>query len=122
MEDIQLNLEFSDISKMSKEKYKLIANKCNLRISFQELILEKENRKSEHAKGKNIIYEELSTQTYLMDTDVSISLDERKWLFKRRTDNINIGENFKWKHEICTCISCKESIPENTEHLFYVPF
>ena len=122
MEDIQLNLEFSDVSKLSKVKNKLFVNKCLLRVSFQELIMKKESKKCKNAKGKNIIYEELSTQTYLLDTDVSISLDERKWLFKRRTDDIDIGENFKWKHEICTCISCKESIPENTEHLFYVPF
>ena len=106
---------------MSKEKYKLIVNKCVLRKSFQELLLKKESRKSENARGKNIIYEDLSMQAYLMETDISISLDERKWLFKSRTDDIDIRGNFKWKHEIFTCISCKENIPENTEHLLCCP-
>ena len=42
-------------------------------------------------------------------------------LFKSRTDDIDIRGNFKWKHEIFTCISCKENIPENTEHLLCCP-
>ena len=56
-----------------------------------------------------------------MDTDISMSLDERKLLFKSRTDDIDIHGNFKWKQEIFTCISWKEKIPENKEYLVCFP-
>lgn len=117
MEDIQLNLELNDIAQMSKEIFKHILNKCVTEKAFKELLMKKENRKSENARGRNIIYEEFAMQNYLMETDIEISLDERKWLFKSRTDDIDIRANYKWKHEAFTCVSCKENIQEDNEHL-----
>ena len=90
MEDIQLNLELNDIAQMSKEIFKQILNKCVTEKAFKELLMKKENRKSENARGQNIIYEEFAMQNYLMETDIEISLDERKWLFKSRTDDTDI--------------------------------
>ena len=113
MEDIQLNLELNDIAQLSKEIFKQILKKCVTEKAFKELLIKKENRKSENARGRIIIYEEFAMQ----ETDIEISLDERKWFFKSRTDDIDIRANYKWKHEAFTCVSCKENIQEDNEHL-----
>ena len=56
-------------------------------------------------------------QNYLKETDIDISLDEKKWIFKCRTDDIDIKGNFSWKYENHSCVSCKLDIRENNEHL-----
>ena len=85
--------------------------------SFSELIKKKEGRKSENSKGRNIHYTEHSMQNYLTETEIHLTLDEKKWLFKCRTDDIDIKGNFQWKHETHSCISCKLKIFENNDHL-----
>ena len=83
IEEIQLNLELNNVAQMSKETFKHIVNKCATEKAFKEL---------HKCKGKKNIYEELAMQNYLMKTDIKISLDERKWLFKSRMDDIDIGK------------------------------
>ena len=56
-------------------------------------------------------------QNYLQETDIAITLDEKKWLFKCRTEDIGIKWNFCGKYESHSCISCKLDIFENNEHL-----
>ena len=76
-----------------------------------------ESRKSENAKGRNIQYIEHCLQTYLKETEIDLSLDEKKWIFKCRTDDIDLKGNFQWKYETHSCISCKQNIFENNDHL-----
>ena len=85
--------------------------------AYTELIERKKARVSEHARGKLIAYKDLDMQEYLMETDIDISLDEKKWTFKCRTDEIDLKANFQWKHENIWCISCKKDTPETNEHL-----
>ena len=65
LEDINLSIEFDEIENLSKDKFKeiLLAHVHN--YSFSELIIKKESRKSENAKGRNIHYKEHCMQTYL---------------------------------------------------------
>ena len=81
------------------------------------MIKEKESKVSDNAKGRNIIYTEQGMQNYLKETDIEITLDEKKWLFKCRTDDIDIKGNFCWKYKSHSCISCKLDILEYNEHL-----
>ena len=111
LEEIDLDIEFEDIENTSKEKFKDIV------LSHAALLKKKESRISDNAKGRNIIYKVQGMQNYLQETDIEITLDEKKWLFKCRTDDIDIKGNFCWKYESHSCISCKLDILENNEHL-----
>ena len=117
LEEIDFEIEFEEIEYISKEKFKEMLLLHIHKYSFSELIKKKESRKSENAKGRNIHYEEHSMQNYLEEADIDITLDEKKWIFKCRTDDIDIKGNFQWKHENQSCISCKMNIFENNEHL-----
>ena len=48
-----------------------------------------------------------------------MSCEEKKWLFKCRTDDIDLKANFKWKYEQSSCVSCKENVAETNEHLLF---
>ena len=56
-------------------------------------------------------------QNYLKETNIDLSLDEKKWIFKCRTDDLDLQGNFQWKYRTNACISCKLNISENNEHL-----
>ena len=58
-------------------------------------------------------------QEYLMETDIDISLDEKKWIFKCRTNDVDLKANFQWKHENIWCHCCDEDTPETNEHLLH---
>ena len=117
LEEINFEIEFKEIENISKEKYKEMLLLHIHKYSFSELLKKKESIKSENAKGRIIHYEEHSMQNYLKESDIDITLDEKKWIFKCRTDDININGNFQWKHENQSCISCKMNVFENNEHL-----
>ena len=117
LEEIDLDIEFEDIENTSKEKFKDIVLSHVQEYSFAALLKKKESRISDNAKGRNIIYKVQGMQNYLQETDIAITLDEKKWLFKCRTDDIDIKGNFCWKYESHSCISCKLDILENNEHL-----
>ena len=110
-------MNFNDSAEISKERFKNIVSKHVKEHAFIELIERKEKRVSEYARGKLIHYEELDMQEYLMETSMDLSLDERKWIFKCRTNDIDLKANFQWKHENIWCISCKTDSPETNEHL-----
>ena len=117
LEEIDFEIKFEEIENISKEKFKEMLLLHIHKYSFSELLKKKESRKSENAKGRNIHYEEHSMQNYLEESDIDITLDEKKWIFKCRTDDIDIKGNFQWKHENQSCISCKMNVFENNEHL-----
>ena len=53
----------------------------------------------------------------MTETESDVSCEEKKWMVKFRTYNIDLEANFKWKYEQHLGISCKESIYETNEHL-----
>ena len=50
-------------------------------------------------------------------SDIDISIDERKWIFKCRVNDIDIRGNFRWKYESIYCTSCNDGSEETQEHL-----
>jgi hypothetical protein len=54
MEELNIDLEFQDISDMSKERFKNIISEKIRTHAFNELLVKKLSRKSEHARGRNI--------------------------------------------------------------------
>ena len=87
--------------------------------AFTELIQKHNGRVSEYARGRFLKYEDLEMQEYLMETDIDISLDEKKWIFKCRTNDVDLKANFQWKHENIWCHCCDEDTPETNEHLLH---
>ena len=84
---------------------------------FAQLTEKKENCASENAKGRIIRYENYNMQDYLTEIIFNLSLDEKRLIFKCRTDNIDLRGNFSWKYKRLLCISCDLSFIDNTEHL-----
>ena len=117
LEEINFEIDFEEIRNTSKEKFKEIVLSHVQAYSFSELLRKKESRTSENAKGRNINYQDHVMQNYLKETNIDLSLDEKKWIFKCRTDDLDLQGNFQWKYRTNSCISCKLNILENNEHL-----
>ena len=59
--------------------------------AFEYLVNKKESRHSEHSKGKLLRYSNLEMQGYLSASCVNISIEEKKWLFKCRIEDIDLS-------------------------------
>ena len=49
--------------------------------AFVDLLLRKQSRQSEHAKGKQINYSDFQLPDYLSPNEEDLSIDEQKWIF-----------------------------------------
>ena len=85
---------------MKKEKYK------------KNLLDRKENRKSDHAKGKLLNYTEFELAEYISPKDENITIEEQKFTFCCRVEDINIKGNNRWKYEDLSCVSCKKNVED----------
>ena len=81
-------MELSEISGISKNKFRSIVKEQTNKKALQHLLDRKASRTSVHAKGKAIEYSDLSIDEYLYPSGLDISVDEKKWLFKWRTEDI----------------------------------
>ena len=81
------------------------------------LLQKKTDRKSDNAKGKQILYEEFEMADYLHPGDKDITIEEQKWLFKCRVEDVDIKGNHKWKHTNIFCSSCQQNEDETQFHL-----
>ena len=84
LENLSIDLELDEIKHMSKTKYKAIIKDQIGKQEFCELISRKETRTSENAKGRKIVYSELSMPGYLSPSDSDVSIEEKKWMFRCR--------------------------------------
>ena len=87
--DLNINFSFEEIK---KDKFKKIVKEACKKYSFKKLM----NKKDRHEKGRNIKYNELKIQNYLVSE--VISTQEAKMLFKIRSEMIDTKENFKHKY------------------------
>ena len=76
----------------------------------------KDGRTSENAKGKPIEYTHLEMAEYLCASEEDISIEEKKWHFKCRVEDIEVKANHRWKFTDITCGSCKNNIEETQSH------
>ena len=117
LSEFPINLELRDIQNMSAKKYKLIVKNHIKEKAFRYLTARKEGRQSEHSKGTLLEYSELKMSEYLSGIDTDISIEERKWLFKCRVEDIDIKGNRRWKYPDISCSSCNKNIPETQSHI-----
>ena len=116
IEELELGIELEEIKYMSKDLFKkTIKSQVELK-AFESLINKKESRHSEHAKGKLLKYSKLEMQGYLSASGVNISIEEKKWLFSCRIEDIDLSTNHRWKNEETLCRFCK-TIEMSQKHL-----
>ena len=56
---------------------------------------------------------------YLSPNEEDLSIDEQKWIFNCRVEDIQIKGNHQWKFQDISCSSCKLNIEETQEHLLH---
>ena len=116
MVELDIDIEIEEIKNMSKGKFKALVNEKVTRKAFIYLIERKSSRNFDRAKGKHLEYDELNISDYLTPTENELSIDERKWVFKCRIEDIDINTNRKWNNEESKCMKCPNTIM-NQKHL-----
>ena len=117
LEDFKINLELEEIQNLSFEKYKSIVKLGAINFAFERLINKKKSRKSENAKGKNIIYTQLKMADYLTSENVDATIEEKKWIFQCRVEDIEIKGNKCWKYDNISCKSCNSHQDKTQMHI-----
>ena len=56
---------------------------------------------------------------YLCPQEKNISIEEQKWLFKCRVEDMNIKGNARWKYQDIACLSCNKNIDETQSHILH---
>ena len=107
---------------MSKEQYKTVIKEAVYKKAFVDLLLRKQSRQSEHAKGKQINYSNFQLPEYLSPNEEDLSIDDQKLIFNCRVENIQIKGNHRWKFQDISCFSCKQNIEETQEHLLHCSY
>ena len=72
------------------------------------------------SKGKEIVYNKIELKHYLASTS-SLTLQEKKEVFKIRTRMTEVKSNFKNKYENLNCDKCEQKnqyIEETQEHMY----
>ena len=102
-------LEDSKIKSMNKKKYKKYIKERIIKAAFESL----NQKKLNHSKVQNIIFNELKPQTYI----TYLSNDEIKLLFRLRTRTTEVKCNFKtkFKENLLCILGCSEE--DTQEHL-----
>ena len=54
---------------------------------------------------------------YLCTHKEYISIEEQKWMFRCRVDDLDVKPNRQWMYEDTTCSSCKQNIIETQYHI-----
>ena len=100
LEDFEISASFENIAKMKEELFKKeVTNACQ-KYTFKELMKEKEKRE----KGENLTYKKLDMQSYLYCD--KIKSRDAKFLFKIRTEMLDVRKNFETKYQNNTCMTC----------------
>ena len=89
----------------------------NVRSIFSYLSERKKGRISDHAKGKWIIYAEYKMPEYLRPNGEDISIEEWKWIFRCRVDDLDVKANRTWIYQDIRCSSCLKNIDETQYHI-----
>ena len=115
LEMLDFQLEIGDIKEMKKGQFKAIVKEKVKSGAFQYLLNKKAGRISENAKGKLLEYNDLEMSEYLYTKENNFSIDEKKWLFKCRLEDIDISQ--KWNNENTLCPHCP-NLEFDQKHLF----
>ena len=125
MKNLDINLSFEEIGKMSKYGFKKLLKEKTTCAEFMYLTGQKISQK----KTSDIKYSKLEMKTYLADGDRNTKLT--KLVFKARGKTLDIKLQKKWKYDDKLCSGCKvneesgeeillcTSFGENTENITY---
>ena len=102
---------------LSKKEFKKIVKKACRVSSFSYLLKEK----SKLRKGKDIEYDQLQTQNYLMP-GYGLNSDSMKKIFMIRSRNLDIKCNFPGKYLDKKCVANDCEGNDSQIHLYYCQF
>ena len=114
LEELKIDLEPRNVTRLSKEVFREIIKES---IKDRALHHLKSVQKS-HSKARNIKYDKLEIQSYLMSGDMTIQ--EKCFAFAARTRMLDLKANFKSSLSDSVCRKCCEQ-EENQEHLLSCP-
>ena len=117
METLGIHLNFEEIRKLSTFKFKKIVNQKTNEAAFKYLE-EKKNEPGKQTKIKQLKYEKLEIQEYLLEGNRNTVLS--KLIFKARGRNLDIKGHKKWKYEDDICVGC-QSKQESEQELIDCP-
>ena len=89
LEDLNINLSFSQIASLSKQKFKMIVSASTKRTCFQYLLREKQKL----SKGSEIQYTKFETQSYLKP-GFGMSVENMRKIFHIRCREVFIKSNY----------------------------
>ena len=98
---LDLKMNFEDIEKISKNKFKDLVDKSVKKEAFENLCAIKKG----HSKVNKIEHKSLTMQNYLQPNNLTCT--EAKYVFMFRTRMIEIKTNFKNKHIDLSCQLCR---------------
>ena len=105
--DLDINLSFEEITKISKYQLKKQIKESISKKAFEYLI------KKQGSKGKEMKYTELEMAEYLQPNEQEITIQEQRNIFAIRNKMIMISDNYKNTTEICQCGQI-----ETMEHIY----
>ena len=121
LEELNLNLDFEDIRKMSKFQFHSKASKAMSKLAFEYLLKEKNKGGTEQGKVSHIKFSELKLQKYFIPNNTSVKM--AKFIFHARCRMLDLKTNYKNRnYSDMFCPICNN--PETTDsqqHLLVCP-
>ena len=114
LEELELNISFEEIRKMTKYRWKNIVKNTIHKNSFFKL----EAKKQTHSKVKDLEHIRLEMQDYFMPNGIeNMSKEEVQLIFKIRGKTTNVKMNRKNQFETYECSVCFAE-NETQEHIY----
>ena len=114
IEDLEINMDLTEIQHTSKEKMKNIVKKAYKEKSFYDLI----NVKKSHSKIRVLNYTSLEIQEYLK---INMKNSTAKLIFKLRTKMLDVKDNFRGTDNNPQCNLCEIGHLDSQENLLICP-
>ena len=111
---LNITLSLDEISELSEYRFKHIVKEKTRAAAFKYL-MEQKNLPGKNTKIKNIHYNSLCIQEYLLDGNENS--DIAKVIFKARGKNLEIKEHKKWKFSDNICVGCDVNFESEAELL-----
>ena len=87
--DLEINLSFEEIARISKDAFKEIVKKKVKKGALEYL----QNLQQTHSKAKNLVYDELDLQLYLKSGTNKMTINEKSFTFALRSRTIDVNCN-----------------------------
>ena len=59
---------------------------------------------------------------YLTNTEENLTIEEQKWIFKCRVEDMKIKGNQRWKYKDMSCPKCMKNLEETQSHILFCDF